>query len=572
MTKNLKSSFPSNVYSYLLELDHGGVQYPHLGIFETSQDEVITAQENARRLIFSRLPSTPCRILAIGIGLTATMSQLIQAGYDVVTVTAASHRIYHPKLDDSEESANIHAKLEELTTKGQFDCLVFYESARYFDTSTLFKHATRLLRDGGSIVIMDEVSLRIDTGYHPDLPLLENYYSQAGHLGFECTEHLDLSALVKPTIEYIIDAMARYRDQLPNDLGLDDTTVGGIFDSALLNLHKYHEGRLGYILWRCIKKSHAPKWLPDWAGPADEAELLALFRRAFGNDVSPALWRWKYQGQNPWGTLVRRGDRLVAYYGAIPRKISMFGTEAVAVQLADVMVDPLERGILTRHGPFYLSAELYIRSYVGLGKPFPIGFGFPTQRAWRLGERLGMYGKVGQLMRIDWPALEARPSLKLCARPLKSSQRYAVDQLWLEMAGALIREVIGVRDFNYISHRYLEHPTIKYQVFLVSRRLTRMPFGVVVVRELDGELELMDIVAPPERIPTLIYMVRRLTFRLGKPTVYAWITTQHTNLLSGASGTVSPTNIIIAGIDWPLPMPADIADHWWLMSGDTDFR
>ena len=99
-----------------------------------------------------------------------------------------------------------------------------------------------------------------------------------------------------------------------------------------------------------------------------------------------------------------------------------------------------------------------------------------------------------------------------------------------------------------------------------------MPFGVVVVRELDGELELMDIVAPPERIPTLIYMVRRLTFRLGKPTVYAWITTQHTNLLSGASGTVSPTNIIIAGIDWPLPMPADIADHWWLMSGDTDFR
>jgi len=317
-----------------------------------------------------------------------------------------------------------------------------------------------------------------------------------------------------------------------------------------------------------------PQWLAGWAGPEDEQALLALFRRAFGQDMPAALWRWKYPGPGFCGTVARRRDgRLVAFYGGIPRDIHLFGAPARAVQIGDVMVDPQERGVLTRHGPFFLAATHYLRQRVGRTKTFPLAFGFPSSRAYRLGEHLGIYANVGEILRIDWPALDARPSLWLRARPLDETGAAAADRLWLEMAAALSRQIVGVRDFAYLRRRYLEHPTLRYRVLLASKRLGGAPFGVVVVRELDGQLELVDLVAPPERLAALAHLVRRLAFGLGKPRAYAWITARHAPLLAGETGAVSPENIIVPALAWPQATPpADIDGRWWLMGGDTDFH
>ncbi len=83
------------------------------------------------------------------------------------------------------------------------------------------------------------------------------------------------------------------------------------------------------------------------------------------------------------------------------RAIQLFGSPARAVQIGDVMVHPKQRGILTRKGPFFQAAANFLEHFVGQGKDFPIAFGFPSERAYRLAEHLGLYEKVGELMRVS---------------------------------------------------------------------------------------------------------------------------------------------------------------------------
>ncbi|MFZ2171184.1 MAG: GNAT family N-acetyltransferase, partial [Methylococcaceae bacterium] len=197
----------------------------------------------------------------------------------------------------------------------------------------------------------------------------------------------------------------------------------------------------------------------DWAYLSDETGLLELFLLAFGHEMPPELWRWKYQGLSTLGTLVRHEGRPVAFYGGMPRAIHLFGSPTTAVQIGDVMVHPQQRGILTRKGPFFQTATSFLEHFVGPDKAFPIAFGFPSERAYRLAARLGLYEKAGELMRVSWPALQARPSYKVCIRSLSHGQIAAADRLWRFMAKSLPDQVVGVRDGAYLQRRYLQHPT-----------------------------------------------------------------------------------------------------------------
>ncbi|MCX7109491.1 MAG: GNAT family N-acetyltransferase [Proteobacteria bacterium] len=567
-------SFPLNVYSHVLHLDYGGFQYLHYGMFGEGQKNLIAAQENASKLLFSRLPPRPCRILEVGIGTGATLSSLAQAGYEATGITPDESQILYAKSIHGNGMPVVCKKFEDFIDGRTFDLIIFQESAQYIDTATLFQKASSLLNAAGRIIIMDEVSLGKDSLSSPGLPPLDGYLSLGEKFGFDIEERLDLTALATPTNAYILDAVTRHRARLIQDLDLASAEIDGLLDSAKAYCRKYTEGRYGYCLLDFKKKpSNTDKLLVDWAGPADEAELLALFRRAFGTDMPAALWRWKYAGLDTPGALARRDGRAVAFYGGIPRTVSLFGSPATAVQIGDVMVDPAERGVLTRRGPFFLAASHYLRHCVGEGRTFPLAFGFPSQRAYRLGERLGLYAKVGEIMRVEWPALQTWPSLLLRTRPWASGMAAAADRLWLEMAAALSREIVGVRDFAYLKRRYLEHPALNYKVFGVSSRLSAKPFGIIVVREEGEELLWVDVVAPPERIAALVTIVRRLATDLGKPKAYTWITAQNAALFAGESGVVSPTEIVIPALDWnPAFSAAELADHWWLMAGDTDFR
>ena len=321
----------------------------------------------------------------------------------------------------------------------------------------------------------------------------------------------------------------------------------------------------------------ASNWSTDWAHPADEAELLELFTAAFGSNMHLGLWRWKYAGIDPIGVLVRRENRAVAFYGSIPRAISFCGTPSMAVQIGDVMVHPSERGVLTRSGPFFLAASFFWHNCLGTDRPYyAFAFGFPSERPYRVGERLGLYVKAGDISRVGWPALKAGPNPLLRVRPWDATMGAAVDQIWFDMLAAMSQHIVGVRDFAYFQHRYLEHPTVDYKIYLVSTRLVGKPFAIIVVRDDDDELELVDIVAPPARLEALVKIVRRLAFNLGKAKAYTWITSPHAALFAGETGVVSPTGIVIPAFNSTDPSdgtpPAEIDGRWWLMAGDMDFR
>jgi len=311
----------------------------------------------------------------------------------------------------------------------------------------------------------------------------------------------------------------------------------------------------------------------DWAQPSDENDLLNCFFSAFGHEMSPELWRWKYRDLDTLGTLLRIDGEIIAFYGGMPRTIHLLGSPVIAVQIGDVMVHPEHRGTLTRKGAFFQAATHFLERYVGEQKTYPIAFGFPSARAYQLSVHLGLYDKVGELMQINWPALQARPSYQVRLRPLNHNNAVTINRLWRKMAKALKQQVVGVRDWSYINHRYLQHPTFDYQLYQVSSRFTGITLGIMVLRMQDDKIELVDVIAQPRHISTLVHCLRRLTWSLGKSQAYTWITQQNSSLFTTDAGDISPTGIIIPHNRWTRGIPASgLLDRWWLMAGDTDFH
>ncbi|MFI3223260.1 MAG: GNAT family N-acetyltransferase [Methylococcaceae bacterium] len=311
----------------------------------------------------------------------------------------------------------------------------------------------------------------------------------------------------------------------------------------------------------------------DIAKLDDETALLALFLVAFGHEMPPALWRWKYQGLDALGTLARDGDEIVAFYGGMPRSIQLFGTPVTAIQIGDVMVHPKRRGTLSRKGSFFQVATQFLERYVGVQQRYPIAFGFPSERAYQLSVHLGLYDKVGELVQVSWSPLQARSSYQVRLRPLGHNKGPTIDRLWRKMAKALNQQVVGVRDWNYINHRYLQHPTVDYKLYQVSSRFTGITLGIMILRILDDKIELVDIIAQPRHISTLVHCLRRLTWSLGKSQAYTWITQQNTSLFITDTGEITMTGIVIPHNRWTPGIPAnELLDRWWLMAGDTDFR
>ncbi|MDH5552977.1 MAG: GNAT family N-acetyltransferase, partial [Nitrosomonas sp.] len=127
----------------------------------------------------------------------------------------------------------------------------------------------------------------------------------------------------------------------------------------------------------------AKKWQCRWATAHDQEAFLSLFESAFGHAIPTSLWTWKYGHQTNYGVFAYIDNKIIAYYGGLPRQFSLNNKTLSAVQICDVMVAPNMRGILTRKGPFMLTAETFLSTQIGSNKPYQFAFGFPTERAAR---------------------------------------------------------------------------------------------------------------------------------------------------------------------------------------------
>lgn len=571
-------NFPLNVYAHAMLLQEGNADYLHYGLFQHKKTDLPTAQQFSTELVISRLPPPACRILEVGVGLGTTLSLLRRLGYDVQGLTPDAQQIAHIHKNLGNQAPVTCQCLEDFASDAEsFDVMLFQESAQYIDPLVIFNKAADLLSMSGSLLIIDEFALRRVEKSVEKLHLLNDMVTQAARFGFELVEQLDLSEMAAPTLDYLLCMTAMHRQRLMHDLHLSEGQLAKLDESNRAYQKKYSSGEFGYGLLRFRKKLR-PKWRLRLVGRNKVNEMLALFEKTFHHAMSPATWEWKYGSESGREIGMWRDHQLIAHYGGIGRDILLFGQPQTAVQIGDVMVDAGERGILTRRGPFYQVATTFLERYIGYGKPYLVGFGFPNERAMKLAERLGLYAEVGHMTEFSWQSLPKLPKWRTCLYSVAGNDddwaADAVNKCWQHMASDLQEAIIGVRTWHYLQHRYLAHPTQRYQVVVVKNRLGGQARGVLVMRHDTDDSEIVDIIASLTEIPLLVTHARRLTGLVSaKRRVTCRITENFAAFFAATGGVQQPVNIRIPANAWSDgPKPETLRNNWWLMSGDMDFR
>jgi hypothetical protein len=291
--------------------------------------------------------------------------------------------------------------------------------------------------------------------------------------------------------------------------------------------------------------------------------------------MDPRLWRWKYRDADPLGVGVWQGDRLVAFYGGMPRDVLVRGRAASAVQIGDVMVEPSQRGVMTRSGPFQIAASTFLERRIGHGRPHLLGFGFPTVKALQVAQRLGLYAEVDQITQLTWSARASwRHRIGMRLADATQADAPIVDRLWGQMARDFAGSIIGVRNWKYVEARYLRHPTVEYRCLLLKGMFGGAAHALIVLRALeDRQAELVDIVGPRASFEAAVSGARRWAADQGAARVRAWITASHAGELDLQSPEATPLGLVVPTNAWsPGPAVDEVRGHWWLMAGDTDFR
>lgn len=305
----------------------------------------------------------------------------------------------------------------------------------------------------------------------------------------------------------------------------------------------------------------------------DWARLGTLFDRVFGHPLAPELASYKYaNGKGESMALSNSDDEIIAHCGMTFRQFLAFGVAIDGVQLGDLMVAPSVRGSMSRTGqPFFrVVAGALRRLETAATKPFV--FGFPSNRAMRIGERLGLFSEIDQITEIIWPISNA--PLQAIAQPGSDRQFSAViDRLWKQMAADLKGAVVGVRDSSYFVERYFHHPLHHYHVYLVRSRWFKLPLGAFVLRGHGATVELMDWIAPLGQGWAVIEQARRAARELGGERLMGWMARAYAPQFANGATSCTPTEFRIPACGLcPAPWLDRFKDHMWLTSGDTDYR
>lgn len=326
----------------------------------------------------------------------------------------------------------------------------------------------------------------------------------------------------------------------------------------------------------------APRWHAVDVDREDISEVRTLFAEVFGQGMSEEVWRWKYADGRGAGTGARdEGGRLLAHYGGTARTLVVQDKCLAAVQMGDVMVIRHARGILSRRGPFATAANAFISRNVGLSGRFALGFGFPSARHARLGEALGIYHRLGEVMELTWPRAPAKFQFKLnmnCTAVDWQSPATPprLDDLWKEFRADAPYFVLPKRDGDWWRHRYANHPEGRYRCWWIRSPLTRRITGALALRPNGDSWELLDWLAPPRALPQLLACARSLAAQAGAQ-LHGWFGAALIDMLTDAD----PTHLAImqkacdfcVTIQRAPHVPADLLDRpWWITGGDTDFR
>ncbi len=348
----------------------------------------------------------------------------------------------------------------------------------------------------------------------------------------------------------------------------------------------------------------------DWSvidiDDSHERQVRALFEHVFEQPMSPALWQWKYGGGRGVGVgALSPSGEMLAHYGGTRRDVHFFDHPLPTLQIGDVMVAAEGRAALAHKGPFGLVTEAFLERHLDSGHNAVLGFGFPSARHMRLGERLGHYAEVDPVYEISWPLLHGSagaggfvgsgaPKLELAAIDwIDVGTNGRLDSLWEGMRNDLRNHVVPTRNSVWWRHRFSEHPGGCYQCYWLHDPLQQSPMGAVAVRvpsslsvQAGGvrTVELLDWISPVAEVKRVIDASKDIAISHNAPHLMGWFSGAvaarfaaddlSTRALACTAGvTVRRGSSLKSELAQnSVPSVARLQHKWWLTGGDTDFR
>lgn len=318
---------------------------------------------------------------------------------------------------------------------------------------------------------------------------------------------------------------------------------------------------------------------------ADKFCVLALHERVFGPGATPAWFDWKYgtaadQGQSQAVGVWHEGT-LIAHCGGIPRRLLRSGTLTQGLQIGDVMVDPVWRGIFTRRGPFFHASQRLYTTRLGLSgqRPFQLGFGFPNERHMRLAVKSHLAYDGGRIHDLRWPASSSNHGAALrrawrweALVGTGPGELESIDRAWETMRQASLETTIGQRDSRYVKWRYLDRPDQRYQLFRLRRPWPSRALGIAVLKLQAPQSQWLDWIGPIDWLATACQACQFEAARAGAREMAAWASPLVVEALRESGW---QHNSFTACLGIPVASDLTAGDekqlNWWLMGGDTDF-
>ena len=569
--------FPLNLYACCSFVDTGQIQRLFSGFNLKKSAPVYLAKHDDTDLVplSDTLPAALNAIFVVqDFGKMFHRYQKLR--YSIIELLTEQGRLVdlmHLPTDPRMIASSDFESFEE--SLGQWDLIFLQGIIDDIDLLAFFNHARRLLRPLSGRIVYAVASANRLYCCEPDVDLPTSTLRLASRLGFELVETRDLSETARFSCEYAVELLSKHQGVLMEDFGF---TEQQILELSMLNSqHKdaYLAGKKYFQLFM-VQMVRQPPQIPGWVRTHHFVQFSDLFRRAFDAPLSRQLWDWKYGDGRGQAIGVWEDGVLIAHYGGVTRRVMYFGEAQLASQSADVMTLPSSRRSLVRKSAFFLSAATYLELTTGFGRRHLLGFGFPNERARRAPELLGLYSKpVSKMYALTWSLdLNDWRILFLQHKELDLSVRSdaaLVDDCWSRMASETEGFVIGIRDRDWIVHRYVNHPHQKYVIYAVSVLGRSMPFGVIVIKKHSDDLyELMDIIAKPKRIKWILSALTGIV-NGANTKFFTWIS-EPLRAFFPAHYETRDLQIGIPSCVWTHgPEPKMLLNRWWLMGGDTDF-
>ena len=567
----------------------------HYGIFEDSNrlsldtgNELLEGQQRFTEGLAELVEKFDANAIVIIVGdtLLEFANSLAETGKSVYWF--GSKRLLNRQTD---ALASFHHASDDFlvsTRPNSADVLIYGGSIRYLDQMALLKKSRDLLGNSGLLILFSEFLHDDSRIEYSSLPNLSSFKQLSKRLGFEELEDRDLTASASHTLELVYPLLAAHGAALASEAPMNTKLLEGLYAEFSLMKDEFSTCRRGFHL--CVLRRE-----PDSSNEWSEVELgdiqsfspleiADLFESSFNVDFDEELWNWKYvQGDGK--CIVARLDKqsgIVAHYGGAPRKIVYFGEPSMAIQPCDVMVHPSIRKQYGKGSLFFEVAATFLEREIGNTVNHLLGFGFPNQKTMNISKRLGLYEKTDDFIEIVYPFSQANDEKAqhqgkvMDYDPLDDSSREELNSLWAAMKEDYKEGIIGVRDADYIQHRYLNHPFSKakqYRCVTMREGDSEKMLAFAVMKDHDGDKLLMDLICPVVKMKSAIYALNQeLSSIEGGGVLRLWVTSSGKDKVITSGAIVNELGIEIPCNSWnPGPSAANLSGAWWLTAGDMDF-